>query len=161
MDQSKIDALFEQIWSRFNSNKPRLRSLSEKDRDELKSVMKHVFMAALSAQAIPQEIKLDLSGFSETPDVADTVRKVLKEELSGLVDKLSSISVAPAINTDSKQKEAQIAADSIILNEAMFVGAESNIDDVKIEGTQVGGIAEKRKKLKELRDSFGKDKQGD
>ena len=58
--EDRAEAAFERVWNNFRIDKARLRNLSEKDKAELKMLMKTVFMSSMAMGEAPKEIKFEL-----------------------------------------------------------------------------------------------------
>jgi hypothetical protein len=156
----RAEIVFEQVWNNISLDKARLRSLNEKDKNELKSLMRAMFMSSLSAGAavseatrVAQEINLNVSG-ADKDEVEKTVRSVLKEELSGLFSILDELKnrALPAGYVGARGKEAKLEDDVVVaLHEAMFrTDMKTNIDDVSVEGKEVGGVQTNLEALRKL-----------
>ena len=163
--QARADAVFERIWTNFNADKARLRSLSEKDKSELRELMRTMFMSSLEAgkvvqeaAAAAQEISLNFTGHSKE-EVENTVRGVVKEELAGMMNVLREIKdtkstqivyasgqVPRGVGGAAEEDEAVIA-----LHGSMFdADMKTNIDDVSVEGKEVGGVSSSLDALRKL-----------
>lgn len=157
--EERANAIFEQVWANFNHDKARLRSLSEKDKTELKALMKTIFMSSLAAGAAvedatkaAQQFNLHVSG-ADKQEVERTVRDVVREELSGLfqmIGELKNRSLLPASASRPGSDRSEDVA--VALHEAMF-GSDirTNIDDVSVEGKEVGDVKGSLEALRKLR----------
>jgi hypothetical protein len=162
--QDRINIVFEKIWQNFTLDKARLRSLSEKDKMELKGLMKTIFMSSLEAGSAVDEAAAALKGLSlningsDKEEVESTVRSVVKEELGEIAGLLREIKDKPAtvINSSSGSQPGyrQDTAVVVDLHSAMFdTDMKTNIDDVSVEGKEVTGV---KSNLDALRRLMGK-----
>jgi hypothetical protein len=158
------DAVFERIWKNFNLDKAKLRSLSEKDKSELRELMRTIFMSSLEAgkviqeaTAAAQEISLNFSGHSKE-EVENTVRGVVKEELAEMMDVLRDIKDTKSTQTVYVSGQAPRGVGGIEEDEAVIAlhgsmfdsDMKTNIDDVTVEGKEVGGVSSSLDALRKL-----------
>ena len=161
--KDRTEAVFERIWSNFNLDKAKLRSLSEKDKGELHALMRSIFMTSLEtgkavheAAAEMQSINLNIAGTSKE-EVESTVRGVVKEELSGLMGMLQdikdtrSVGQTVYVGNNSPRGAGQVDEAVIALHGSMFdADMKTNIDDVSVEGKEVGGVGGSLEALRRL-----------
>lgn len=155
--QERAEAAFERVWQNFRLDKARLRTLNEKEKGELKSLMKTVFLSSMAVGgAVPevQEINLKLEGDVDSGEVEGTVRRVLREELGGLTGLLEEIKNRPVGTTVVRGggSSSSETAEVVDLHEAMFkADMNTNIDNVKVEGDEVKGVKSNLEALRKLR----------
>jgi hypothetical protein len=139
----KAEDAFERIWQNFRLDKARLRNLNEKDKDELKVLMKTIFMSSLSVADVPKEIKIEMSGGLEAAEVEGTVRRVLREEMgniSGLLEELKNRPQDVRVIERGAAKSG-IEEEPVVLHQAMFdADMKTNIDDVKVDDGEVRDV---------------------
>jgi hypothetical protein len=162
--KDRSEQVFEKVWQNFSLDKARLRSLNEKDKGELKALMKTIFMSSLAAGAAVEEatnaakeFTFNVSGANKE-EVEQTVRGVVREELSGLVDILAELKnrteqVVHVHGGGAGGGPTQLEEDvAIALHSALFsTDVKTNIDDVSVEGKEVGGVKGSLDALRKLR----------
>jgi len=164
MDKNeRAEEVFEKVWRNFSLDKARLRSLNEKDKGELRSLMKTIFMSSLAAGSAveeatraAQEFNLTVTG-ADKQEVEQTVRNVVKEELSGLFGLLSELKnrTVQVVGGVAMNKGSELEKDVVVaLHNALFSSdVKTNIDDIQVEGKEVGGVSGSLDALRKLRKS--------
>lgn len=159
--KERAEAAFERVWQNFRLDKARLRSLSLKDKSELKMLMKTVFMSSMAVNTETTEIKLELEGIANSDEVESAVRRVLKEELGGLTGLLEEIKNKPAGTTtivhEGSTRSVVSEVDEVVdLHGAIFAAdIKTNIDDVSVEGDEVTDVKANREALRRLQSGSG------
>lgn len=151
--REKAEAAFERVWGNFRLDKARLRTLNEKEKAELKALMKTVFLSSMSLGEIPTEISLKLEGDEKSEEVEGTVRRVLQEELGGITGLLQEIRDRPSTQVvqDRKRSSEPAAQETVAFHEKMFEAQmNTNIDDVKVSGEEVKDVKSNLEVLRRL-----------
>lgn len=154
MDKLKrAEEAFERVWNNFRLDKARLRTLNEKEKAELKELMKTVFLSSMSVGEIPAEVSFKLEGDGNQEEVEGTVRKVLREELggiSGLLEEIKNRSSETRVLREGSGS-APNAQDSVELHARMFEAKmNTNIDKVKVSGEEVQNVTGNLEALRRL-----------
>ena len=160
--EDRAEAAFERVWNNFRIDKARLRNLSEKDKAELKMLMKTVFMSSMAMGEAPKEIKFELEGGVDSDEVEGAVRKVVQEELGGIKGLLEQLRDRPAqvIQGGGITQSADVSAEqaAVALHSALFnADMETNIDEVEMDGGDVGSVSGNLAALRKLMDKGGGD----
>jgi len=160
--RERAEAAFERVWNNFRLDKARLRTLSEKEKAELKDLMKTVFLSSMSVGEVPTEISLKLEGGEDSEGVETAVRRVLKEELGGIAGLLQDIKDRPVTTQVVQSGNPTIdpsSSETVTFHEKMFEAQmNTNIDNVKVSGEEVKDV---KSNLEALRRLQGKGKKGD
>jgi len=155
--QDRAEAAFEKVWNNFHLDKARLRNLSEKDKGELKTLMKTVFMSSMAFSESPKEIRFAIEGQTDGTKVEDSVRKAVQEELGGIrgmlaeiMDKPTVVQVSGGAGTVDNTRLAETA--SVVLHQALFDSdMTTNIDDIAVDGASVGSVDKNLEALRRLK----------
>jgi hypothetical protein len=156
--QKRAEAAFERVWQNFRLDKARLRTLNEKEKEELKALMKTVFLSSMAIDGTVtevQEINLNLEGGEvNQEEVEGTVRKVLREELGGLTGLLEEIKNRPAetrVIEGGGGKSVSEAQEVVDLHEAMFsADINTNIDNVNVDQGEAQSVKKNLEALRKL-----------
>jgi len=134
---------FERLWARLDRQKARLRSLNEKDKAELKEVMRMVFLAAVgsAAQKTPQEVSISVQ--QDPNALREMLAEVLEEKLSGL----AVPATASPVSGDAGVPNIKEALASEVFSSEMT----TNIDEVELRGDKTAGVARNKELLRKLR----------
>jgi len=156
MDQSEMaEESFERLWSGLSTDKARLRSLNEKDKAELKAVMKSIYLTSLASHAGdgPEEINVNVEGIGRE-EVEETVRNVLREELGDLTRLLAEIKDRPVqvVSQGSAERRLEDEKTVVDLHGSMFDSdMKTNLDEIDVSKGEVGDVKGSLDALRKLR----------
>jgi len=153
--RERAEAAFERVWDNFRLDKARLRTLNEKEKVELKSLMKTVFLSSMTLGEIPTEISLKVEGDSNPEVVESAVRRVLKEELGGITGLLQALKDRPVETRVIQEGSRDVSTESqevVSFHAKMFEADEmsTNIDNVKVSGDEVKDVKSNLEALRRL-----------
>lgn len=159
MDQSEMaDESFERLWSSLSTDKTRLRSLNEKDKNELKAVMKSIFLTSLAAHVGdgPDEINVNVQGVAQE-DIESTVRSVLREELGDILKAVTELRDRPSqqvVVQGSAERRLEEEKSVVELHGSMFDSdMKTNLDDIDVSKGEVGDVKGSLDALRKLRNT--------
>lgn len=162
--RERAEVAFERVWEKFRADKARLRTLNEKEKADLKDLMKTIFMSSMSLDPIPPEINLKLDAGGSGEEVEGTVRRVLQEELGGITGLLKELKDRP-VETRVVSGGGGGGGSSVVAAEPDEVVAfhgrmfeanmSTNIDDVQVSGEDVKSVKSNLEALRKLQKKKG------